>query len=160
MLSNEVKLTVNINLGTSPASPHTLCPHLYSFGTIRHCNAMGTDPWFSKSIENFRYLWKKKKKGLRARDLIFWDDAHQSLYVMCHMSRVTWHMTCDTWQVKHEEKKNGGASWSRVCYLRGLPRLVFLNLTNIFLGLLFSVVQICGVLCSIVQCFEVLISEV
>ena len=52
--------------------------------------------------------------------------------VMCHMSRVTCHMshvTCPKEKKKREKKfgQSGGASRWRVCYQRGLPRLVFLT---------------------------------
>ena len=45
-------------------------------------------------------------------------------HVACHMSHVTCHMS----HVKchmYKKKKYGGAWRSRVCYQRGLPRLVF-----------------------------------
>ena len=40
--------------------------------------------------------------------------------VMCHVSRVTCHMS----RVTKKNGKSGGASRLRVCYQRGLPRLV------------------------------------
>ena len=59
-------------------------------------------------------------------------------YVMCHVSRVTCHISCVTCHMSQKKKeknrkkkkknlrKSGRASWLRVCYQRGLPRLVFL----------------------------------
>ena len=49
--------------------------------------------------------------------------------VTCHVSRVTCHMSHVTCQVSQKKKKkkmekSGGASRLRVCYQRGLPRLV------------------------------------
>ena len=59
--------------------------------------------------------------------------------VTCHVSRVTCHLspvTCHFF-LKHFNiylyiyffyfKKNGGASWWRVCYQRGLPRLFLIE---------------------------------
>ena len=49
-------------------------------------------------------------------------------HVMCHVSHVTRHMSLVTCHVTHVTfflLQNGGASWCRVCYQRGLPRLVF-----------------------------------
>ena len=52
---------------------------------------------------------------------------------MCHESGVMFHMSCVTCHKSHVKKtttKNrlsGGASRSRVCYQRGLPRLVTLQ---------------------------------
>ena len=58
--------------------------------------------------------------------------------VMCHMSHVTFHMSCVTCQVSHVAchvscvtfflnffLQNCETSQWRVCYQRGLPRLVF-----------------------------------
>ena len=56
---------------------------------------------------------------------------------MCHVSRVTCHMSHVTCK-KHIKTKNnnklqsGGASRSRVCYQRGLPRLVLYLYIHIF----------------------------
>ena len=65
------------------------------------------------------------------RDLKFLHNVHHPICVMCHVSHVTCHMSCVTCHVscvtKQSKKlKNGGASRSRVCYQRGLPRLVSL----------------------------------
>ena len=58
-------------------------------------------------------------------------------YVTCHMSHVTCHMSHVTWHMSHVMchisilslylffGQSGGASWWRVCYQLGLPRLVF-----------------------------------
>ena len=51
-------------------------------------------------------------------------------YIMCHMSHVACHMSHVTCHMSHVRKKKkngqcGGAYWTRVCYQRGLPRLVF-----------------------------------
>ena len=62
-------------------------------------------------------------------------SAHRTLRVICHVSRVTCHVshvTCHLSPVTCYLKKiiniilrqRGGASWWRVCYQRGLPRLV------------------------------------
>ena len=64
--------------------------------------------------------------------------------VTCHMSRVTCHVSPVTCHMSHVKKKflplnffffyvnkigqSGGASRGRVCYQRGLPRLVFKEL--------------------------------
>ena len=74
---------------------------------------------------------------VRARDLKFWHNVHHPLCVqcvMCHVSRVTCHVSRVTYLVSHvwghmSQKKiyflySVGASWWRVCYQRGLPRLV------------------------------------
>ena len=49
---------------------------------------------------------------------------------MCHLSHVTCHVSCVKCHVSHVEKENegqrGGASRWRVCYQRGLLRLVFI----------------------------------
>ena len=67
--------------------------------------------------------------------------------VTCHLSRVTCHLSHVTCHLSHVKKKKitfflfkkiyisiytltkigkiGGASWWRVCYQRGLPRLVY-----------------------------------
>ena len=58
---------------------------------------------------------------------------------MCHVSRVTCHVSCVTCHMSHvtchlsqkKQKKNGKSgeiSRSRVCYQRGLPRLVLQTL--------------------------------
>ena len=53
------------------------------------------------------------------------DTCHMSC-VMCHVSCVTCHVSHVMRHVSHVKKNNnGGASWWRVCYQRGLPRLVF-----------------------------------
>ena len=60
--------------------------------------------------------------------------------VMCHVSRVTCHMSKKKLHFFFLRKKNGqsgGASRWRVCYQRGLPRLVYL-LTNSITVLLLS----------------------
>ena len=77
---------------------------------------------------------------IRARDLKFWHNDHHPLCVLCHMSCVMCHVSHVTCHMSHvachvsfvtttkKMKKNGqsgGASRSRVCYERGLPRLVF-----------------------------------
>ena len=70
-------------------------------------------------------------------------------HVMCHMSHVACHMSHVTCHMSHEERKekrrkngeSGGAYRSRVCYQRGLPRLVlvfFLLEINIFFIFKFS----------------------
>ena len=49
--------------------------------------------------------------------------------VTCHMSHVTCHMshvTCHIFLFIFFLGQSGEAYWSRVCYQRGLPRLVFL----------------------------------
>ena len=51
--------------------------------------------------------------------------------VMCQVSGVKCHVSQVMCHVSHVNKKtktklqSGGASWSRVCYQRGLPRLVY-----------------------------------
>ena len=62
--------------------------------------------------------------------------------VMCHLSRVTYHMSLfftikkkinkikklHFFVIHKKIEQSGGASWWRVCYQRGLPRLVFIQL--------------------------------
>ena len=68
----------------------------------------------------------------RARQLKFWDNFYPALCVMCHVSRVTCHMspvTCHLFERKKyifqkQIQQSGGASRWKVCYWRGLPRLV------------------------------------
>ena len=71
---------------------------------------------------------------------------HES-HVMCHQSCVTCHMSCVTCHMSTKNlkklKKNiytseiigqsGGASWWMVCYQRGLPRLVLLAASQMWL---------------------------
>ena len=47
----------------------------------------------------------------------------QMSHVMCHVSCVTCHVS----YIYFFLLQNGGASWWRVCYQRGRPRLVFIN---------------------------------
>ena len=47
--------------------------------------------------------------------------------VTCHMSRATCHMSQSCIAYK-KNGQSGGASRSRVCYQRGLPRLVYILL--------------------------------
>ena len=44
--------------------------------------------------------------------------------VTCHMSRITCHEKKKKEEKKKKITQSGGASWLRVCYQRGLPRLV------------------------------------
>ena len=79
----------------------------------------------------------------RARELKFWENVHPTLYEMCHVSCVRCHLspvTCHVSPVTFQNicfkqnciiKKNplkywkSGEAWRwRVCYQRGLPRLV------------------------------------
>ena len=53
---------------------------------------------------------------IRAVELKFWENVHPPPCVTCHVSHVTCHVSCVTQSV--------GASRWRVCYQRGLPRLV------------------------------------
>ena len=87
----------------------------------------------------------------RARELKFWESVHPTICVkchvscvMCHVSPVTCHVSAVTCIIfflvyllifyvpkKIFWKKNGhsgGASRWRVCYQRGLPRLVYISL--------------------------------
>ena len=53
------------------------------------------------------------------------QTCHMSL-VTCHVSRVTCHMSCVTCHFFSSFfGQSGEAYWWRVCYQRGLPRLVF-----------------------------------
>ena len=73
----------------------------------------------------------------RARELKFLENAHTTVCVTCHMSRVMCHMsnvmchlscvTCHMFLKKCRKKipskkigQRGGASWWKVCYQRGL----------------------------------------
>ena len=53
-------------------------------------------------------------------------------HVMCHMSCVTRHMSHFKYQVSHVKfnfcLQSCGASWWRVCYQRGIPRLVLIHI--------------------------------
>ena len=65
-------------------------------------------------------------------DLKFLHNVRYPLCVMFHVSHVTCrvpHVTCHN-HVSHIKKngQSGGASRSRVCYQRGLPRLVYILL--------------------------------
>ena len=49
--------------------------------------------------------------------------------VTCHVSHVTCNVSHVTCKKKiNTNNKNCGASWRRVCFQRGLPRLVFTDL--------------------------------
>ena len=68
---------------------------------------------------------------IRARKLKFWDNVHYPLCVTCHMSCVMCHMTCVTFHMSHvicNIKKKCWASRWRVCYQRGLARLVYYDI--------------------------------
>ena len=68
---------------------------------------------------------------VRARELKFWETVHPPKHVTCHMSRVTMcqvsHVTCHMSRVMCHFffSQSGEAYWWRVCYQRGLPRLVY-----------------------------------
>ena len=64
-------------------------------------------------------------------------------YVTCHVSRVTCHMSRVTCQ-QQKSGQSGGASRSRVCYQRGLPRLVVIYVELI-------VLDVHGQSCNLVQ---------
>ena len=97
-----------------------------------------------------------------ARDLKFWQHVHLPPWVTCHISRVTCHMSCVTYHLSHITcplspvtchvsyvmchmlqyflfffsyffGQSGEASRWRVCYQRGLPRLVYFVLCFYFL---------------------------
>ena len=91
------------------------------------------------SSQSSRY---HKSQTIRARELKFWENVHPPQHVTCHVSRVTCHVsrvTCHmsrvTCHVSHVTfffiyffffwKSGEDYRW-RVCYQRGLPRLVFL----------------------------------
>ena len=64
-------------------------------------------------------------QSVRAKEPNFGENVHPPLHVICHMSCFMCHMSCVTchffvWQI-------GEASWWRVCYKRGLPRLVIMR---------------------------------
>ena len=61
-------------------------------------------------------------KTVRAGELKFWENVYPP--TMCHMSRVTCHMSCVFFYFVFGQ--SGGASQWRVCYQRGLPSLVFI----------------------------------
>ena len=78
--------------------------------------------------------------NVRARELKFWENDQPTPCVTCHVSCVTCHVSNVTYHLPHvnrhlspvtfhffwgKKMKNGGASWWRVCYQRGLPRLVY-----------------------------------
>jgi hypothetical protein len=73
----------------------------------------------------------------RARELKFWENVHPTLCVTCHVSRVTCQMSpvkchffffffCTLTKIG----QSGGATRRRVCYQRGLPRLVYTRYTR------------------------------
>ena len=49
---------------------------------------------------------------------------------MCHVSRVTCHMSILFFYFTKKIGQSDGASWWRVCYQRGLPRLVSDSLSH------------------------------
>ena len=63
-------------------------------------------------------------QAVRARDLKLWENTNHPPCVMCHMS----HVMCNVYI------QSGGASWWKVFYQRGLPRLVSkLNVIKVLL---------------------------
>ena len=60
---------------------------------------------------------------IRARELKFWENIHPSPRVTCHVSRVLFLLIVSSFF-----GQSWGASWWRVCYQRGLPRLVLIIL--------------------------------
>ena len=82
----------------------------------------------------------------RARELNFSENVHPTLCVMCHVSCVTCHVSPVTCHVSpvtcnflffiffilKKIGQSGGASCRRVCYQRGLPRLVLQYLPYFF----------------------------
>ena len=74
-----------------------------------------TPSWFIHWVSHLLFKISSKHSQFqteRARELIFWENVHPTIYFMCHVSYVTCHMSHVTCQ------------W-RVCYQRGLPLLVF-----------------------------------
>ena len=71
---------------------------------------------------------------IRARELKFWENVHPPPCVTCHMSRVRSQVSWVSWFFFF---LSGGASRWRVCYQRGLPRLVFMKVDSMTL-LLFN----------------------
>ena len=90
---------------------------------------------------------KLHSQTIRARELKFWEKVHhpplhvmcQVSHVTCHISGVTCHMSCVTCHMSQFFflfylfiylffGQSGEASRWRVCYQRGLPRLVFSNM--------------------------------
>ena len=74
-------------------------------------------------------------KTVRARELKWLENVHLPPRVMCHMSTVVCHMSTVTCHVSHTKKyqiiqilfilrQSVTASRQRICYQRGLPRLV------------------------------------
>ena len=59
---------------------------------------------------------------VRARDLKFLHNVHHPLCVMCHMSHVK--KNSNFFFILNKIGQSGGAGRWRVCYQRGLPRLV------------------------------------
>ena len=105
-------------------------------------------PWFIKWVSHplLQISFKLcQSQTERARDLKFWENVHPTLCVLCHVSCVTCHVSRVTYHLSdvkifflhfffssffsfffHPKKivQSGGPSWWRVCYQRGLPRLV------------------------------------
>ena len=50
---------------------------------------------------------------------------------MCHVSPVTYNYFLILIKIKKKKLQSGGASQWRVCYQRGLPRLVFTESSNV-----------------------------
>ena len=70
-------------------------------------------PWLSHPTFSSKSSKHHKSQTVRARDLTFLHNVHHLTHVMCHMSSVMCQFSCFY------------TNWWRVCYQRGLARLVF-----------------------------------
>ena len=96
----------------------------------------------------------------RARELKFWENVRPTLCVMCHVSPVTCHLSPVTFFLfifflsLKKIGQRGGASRGRVCYQRGLPRLVYEQVQHKKIGLyclLFTVYCILSTVCYLLE---------
>ena len=83
--------------------------------------------FFFKICIVFLKQYNLHSQTVRASKVTFVDNVHLPPCVPCRMSHVTYHMS----HVTCKMSQSGGASWWRVCYQRGLLRLVFQSTNNI-----------------------------
>ena len=113
--------------------------------------------WSSFSSRSSNHFPAQTK---RARELKFWENVYPPPNVTCHVSHVICHMSCVTCHMARVTchvscvtchiilllllliicLQSGGASRGRVCYQRGLPRLVstLVEMPNNYLVLPFN----------------------
>ena len=72
-------------------------------------------------------MWKYLQNIITPKPLGLGTWNFDTMFAFPYMSCVTCYMSHGTCDVSKIKKKHGGASRSRVCYQRGLPRLVYIH---------------------------------